>query len=70
MYIGGSAIQPLPWGLRLKIGIDAARGIAFLHSSDERVIYRDIKASNILLDGVSLNYTSFCSQLVILNGDN
>ncbi|XP_021769949.1 probable serine/threonine-protein kinase PIX13 [Chenopodium quinoa] len=47
----GSAVQPLPWDLRLKIIIGAARGIAFLHSSDDRVIYRDIKASNILLDG-------------------
>uniref|UniRef100_A0A803LG15 Protein kinase domain-containing protein n=1 Tax=Chenopodium quinoa TaxID=63459 RepID=A0A803LG15_CHEQI len=50
---GGSAVQPLPWDLRLKIIIGAARGIAFLHSSDDRVIYRDTKASNILLDGVS-----------------
>ncbi|XP_057526137.1 probable serine/threonine-protein kinase PIX13 [Amaranthus tricolor] len=47
----GSAVQPLPWHLRLKIIIGAARGVAFLHSSDDRVIYRDIKASNILLDG-------------------
>ena len=53
MYTGGSAVQPLPWDLRIKIIIGAARGIAFLHSSDDRVIYRDIKASNILLDGVS-----------------
>ncbi|XP_071713761.1 probable serine/threonine-protein kinase PIX13 [Rutidosis leptorrhynchoides] len=43
--------QPLPWALRLKIAIGAARGLAFLHSSDDNVIYRDIKASNILLDG-------------------
>lgn len=46
----GSAVQPLPWDLRLKIIIGAARGLSFLHSSDDRVIYRDIKASNILLD--------------------
>ncbi|GAB4838663.1 Probable serine/threonine-protein kinase pix13 [Ancistrocladus abbreviatus] len=48
----GSAVQPLPWDLRLKIARGAARGLAFLHTSDGRVIYRDIKASNILLDGV------------------
>lgn len=47
----GSAVQPLPWGMRLKIAIGAARGLAFLHASDDRVIYRDTKASNILLDG-------------------
>ncbi|KAL3624334.1 putative serine/threonine-protein kinase pix13 [Castilleja foliolosa] len=47
----GSAAQPLPWDIRLQILIGAARGLAFLHSSDRKVIYRDFKASNILLDG-------------------
>ncbi|XP_075511336.1 putative serine/threonine-protein kinase PIX13 [Primulina tabacum] len=45
----GSAVQPLPWDVRLKILIGAARGLAFLHASDRKVIYRDFKASNILL---------------------
>jgi serine/threonine protein kinase len=39
--------------MRLRIAIDAARGLAFLHSSEKHVIYRDFKASNILLDTVS-----------------
>ncbi|CAM0908598.1 unnamed protein product [Alopecurus aequalis] len=42
--------EPLSWSLRLKILIGAARGLAFLHSSERQVIYRDFKASNILLD--------------------
>ncbi|KAL3511155.1 hypothetical protein ACH5RR_030556 [Cinchona calisaya] len=42
--------QPLPWTTRMKVAIGAARGLSFLHDSDEQVIYRDFKASNILLD--------------------
>ncbi|XP_047169221.1 probable serine/threonine-protein kinase PIX13 isoform X2 [Vigna umbellata] len=30
--------------------IGAARGLAYLHTSDKQIIYRDFKASNILLD--------------------
>ncbi|OVA00620.1 Protein kinase domain [Macleaya cordata] len=46
-----SSMQPLSWSIRLKITIGAARGLAFLHSSEKQIIYRDFKASNILLDG-------------------
>ncbi|XP_062143893.1 probable serine/threonine-protein kinase PIX13 [Alnus glutinosa] len=45
-------IEPLSWDIRLKIAIGAARGLAFLHTSEKKVIYRDFKASNILLDGM------------------
>ncbi|EEF35235.1 probable serine/threonine-protein kinase PIX13 [Ricinus communis] len=55
----GSTVQPLPWDIRIKIAIGAARGLAFLHTSDKQVIYRDFKASNILLDG---SYTAKISD--------
>ncbi|KAK8672614.1 hypothetical protein V6N13_110979 [Hibiscus sabdariffa] len=43
--------MPLPWSIRMKIALGAAKGLAFLHEEAERpVIYRDFKTSNILLD--------------------
>ncbi|XP_049348165.1 probable serine/threonine-protein kinase PBL18 [Solanum verrucosum] len=40
----------LPWATRIKVAIAAARGLLFLHDVEPQVIYRDFKASNILLD--------------------
>nr|GLL26618.1 probable receptor-like protein kinase At5g15080 [Ipomoea trifida] len=46
-----SGSLPLPWCIRMKVVLGAAMGLAFLHEEAERpVIYRDFKASNILLD--------------------
>lgn len=43
-------VQPISWATRMSIAIDVARGLSFLHSLNANVIYRDLKASNILLD--------------------
>lgn len=50
LFRRGSYFQPLSWYLRLKVALGAAKGLAFLHSAEPQVIYRDFKTSNILLD--------------------
>lgn len=43
--------KPLDWTTRMKIAEGAARGLEYLHErANPPVIYRDFKASNILLD--------------------
>ncbi|ERN02100.1 hypothetical protein AMTR_s00045p00160070 [Amborella trichopoda] len=45
------ANRPLDWDTRMKIALDAARGLAYLHEDSQPcVIHRDFKASNILLE--------------------
>lgn len=42
---------PLSWKLRFNIIIGIARGMLYLHQDSRlRVIHRDLKTSNILLD--------------------
>lgn len=37
----------------MKVALGAAKGLAYLHSPEAKVIYRDFKTSNILIDSVS-----------------
>ncbi|XP_068663024.1 serine/threonine-protein kinase RIPK-like [Aristolochia californica] len=49
----------LRWLTRLKIAVGAAKGLQFLHEEEKPVIYRDFKASNVLLDS---DYTAKLSD--------
>ncbi|KAM0984164.1 hypothetical protein PS2_011369 [Malus domestica] len=50
-FIVKNNVEPLRWDLRYKIILGTAEGLAYLHEESKlRIIHRDIKLSNILLD--------------------
>ena len=40
----------IPWQRRIRIALDVARGMNFLHTSTPVIIHRDLKSLNILVD--------------------
>ncbi|KAJ0681062.1 putative transferase, protein kinase RLK-Pelle-RLCK-VIIa-2 family [Helianthus annuus] len=65
LFRRGSYFQPLSWSLRLKVALGAAKGLAFLYGAKAKVIYRDCKTSNALLDS---DYNAKLSDFVASQG--
>ncbi|GER51376.1 protein kinase superfamily protein [Striga asiatica] len=50
-HLHGESNQVMDWANRVKVASGAARGLAYLHEDCQpRIIHRDIKSTNILLD--------------------
>ncbi|KAL0343304.1 UNVERIFIED_CONTAM: Proline-rich receptor-like protein kinase PERK5 [Sesamum angustifolium] len=69
-HLHGKGRPVMDWGSRLRIALGSAKGLAYLHEDcHPRIIHRDIKAANILLD---LNFEAMVADfgLAKLTTDN
>ncbi|KAK1586767.1 hypothetical protein Q3G72_005950 [Acer saccharum] len=66
----GKGLPVMDWNTRLRIALGSAKGLAYLHEDcHPRIIHRDIKAANILLDN---NFEAMVADfgLAKLSSDN
>ncbi|XP_073149794.1 proline-rich receptor-like protein kinase PERK15 [Henckelia pumila] len=69
-HLYGKGQPVMDWATRLRIAVGSAKGLAYLHEDcHPRIIHRDIKAANILLD---LNFEAMVADfgLAKLTSDN
>ncbi|XP_051126810.1 proline-rich receptor-like protein kinase PERK4 [Andrographis paniculata] len=69
-HLHGKSLPAMDWATRLRIALGSAKGLAYLHEDcHPRIIHRDIKSANILLDN---NFEAMVADfgLAKLNSDN
>ncbi|KAG9145290.1 hypothetical protein Leryth_008215 [Lithospermum erythrorhizon] len=69
-HLHGKGVPVMDWSCRMRIALGSAKGLAYLHEDcHPRIIHRDIKAANILLDD---NYEAMVADfgLAKLSSDN
>lgn len=71
MLIAGRNQIQLDWKRRLKIALDSARGLVYLHNhANPPIIHRDVKSSNILLDdNLTAKVADFGLSTLVLNSE-
>ncbi|KAJ6997192.1 hypothetical protein NC653_013688 [Populus alba x Populus x berolinensis] len=69
-HLHGKGLPVMDWPTRLRIALGSAKGLAYLHEDcHPRIIHRDIKAANILIDN---NFEAMVADfgLAKLSSDN
>mmetsp|Transcript_12317 Transcript_12317/g.28866 ORF Transcript_12317/g.28866 Transcript_12317/m.28866 type:complete len:474 (-) Transcript_12317:6-1427(-) len=55
----GAVKAPFPWKSRVRVAIEAATGLAYLHNAKPHAFHRDIKSTNILLGPAGAKMADF-----------